>query len=344
MFFFLFQRRWRSVSALSMGGIALLYWRLRIAGSPSAFAAADNPASRDPSFLTRFYTFTYLPVFNFFLLLYPFHLSFDWSMDSIPRITTLLDPRNILTIIFYAILSKVTWRAIVKEFNKHQENSIKENKYYKKQNCKVKQKWSYNNKQYYRGPDCVERKSYHAPYKESTSSKKLMCPCNGCKHSLTEEHTSACRAINNNNTMMHHSTCVCPKLKAHTPHRYYVYYSPQIAMLISVAFMVLPFIPASNLLFYVGFVVAERVLYIPSVGLCLLLGLGAGTLTRGWRRNETRSRVFVFALLVALSAMCGYTLRRNQDWRDEETLFRSALHINPPKGKIFLILHGYILS
>ncbi|KAJ2950083.1 hypothetical protein O0L34_g11424 [Tuta absoluta] len=325
------KNQWRSVSALSMGGLTLLYWRLRLAGAPSAFAAADNPASRDASILTRFYTFSYLPVFNFFLLLYPLHLSFDWSMDSIPRITTIFDPRNIFTIIFYAILSKVTWRAIVKEFHKHQESSLKENKYYKKQNLKVKQKWSYSYKQYNRGPDCVERKSYYTPHKENSSSKKLMCPCNGCRHSLTEEHTSACRAVNNNNTMMHHSTCVCPKLKSQTPHTN-VYRSPQVALLVSIAFMVLPFVPASNLLFYVGFVVAERVLYIPSVGLCLLLGLGAGTLTQNWHRSESRSRMFMLALLVALSAMCGYTMKRNLDWRDEESLFRSALHINPPKA------------
>ena len=31
-----------------------------------------------------------------------------------------------------------------------------------------------------------------------------------------------------------------------------------------------PFIPATNLFFYVGFVVAERILYIPSIGFCLL--------------------------------------------------------------------------
>lgn len=38
--------------------------------------------------------------------------------------------------------------------------------------------------------------------------------------------------------------------------------------------MVLPFLPASNLFFPVGFVVAERVLYIPSMGFCLLVAYG----------------------------------------------------------------------
>lgn len=309
----------------------LLYWRLRLAGAPSAFASADNPTSRDPSLLTRFYTFTYLPVFNFFLLMYPFQLSFDWSMDSIPKITTIFDVRNLYSLVFYAVVSKVTWKALTYELIKQQE---KKEKYFKKNN-KIKQKWNYNCKHYNRRQDCSERKSI-IPHKENASFKRTMCPCNGCKHALTEEHTNMCRAVNNNNTMMHHSTCVCPithgKSKAQSTSKY-VYQSPQVAMLLFTAFMVLPFVPASNILFYVGFVVAERVLYIPSVGFCFLLGLGAGTLTRNWRRYEMRSRVFMLVLLTTLLAMSAATLRRNLDWRDEESLFKSALHINPPKGR-----------
>ena len=40
------------------------------------------------------------------------------------------------------------------------------------------------------------------------------------------------------------------------------------------ALLVLPFLPASNLFFPVGFVVAERVLYMPSMGFCLLVAHG----------------------------------------------------------------------
>ena len=42
---------------------------------------------------------------------------------------------------------------------------------------------------------------------------------------------------------------------------------------LSVGFMVAPFVPSSNLLFPVGFVVAERVLYMPSLGFCMLTSL-----------------------------------------------------------------------
>uniref|UniRef100_A0A673ZUF1 Transmembrane O-mannosyltransferase targeting cadherins 3 n=1 Tax=Salmo trutta TaxID=8032 RepID=A0A673ZUF1_SALTR len=42
----------------------------------------------------------------------------------------------------------------------------------------------------------------------------------------------------------------------------------------SLSLIVLPFIPASNLFFPVGFVVAERVLYVPSMGFCVLVAHG----------------------------------------------------------------------
>ena len=45
-------------------------------------------------------------------------------------------------------------------------------------------------------------------------------------------------------------------------------------LLMSLLLLVLPFLPATNLFFYVGFVVAERVLYIPSCGFCLLVAQG----------------------------------------------------------------------
>jgi len=45
-------------------------------------------------------------------------------------------------------------------------------------------------------------------------------------------------------------------------------------LLVGLCVMVLPFIPATNLFFYVGFVVAERILYIPSIGFCLLAAEG----------------------------------------------------------------------
>ena len=46
------------------------------------------------------------------------------------------------------------------------------------------------------------------------------------------------------------------------------------SVLFALIMTLLPFIPASNLLFPVGFVIAERILYLPSMGYCLLVAIG----------------------------------------------------------------------
>lgn len=115
---------------------------------------------------------------------------------------------------------------------------------------------------------------------------------------------------------------------------------------IALSMLVLPFIPATNLFFYVGFVVAERVLYIPSMGYCLLVALGYQLIDdRLLRRERQQSqhrpsvhpsiprlilRGSLVALLLIFSAR---TIVRNQDWLTEESLYRSGISINPPKGK-----------
>ena len=54
----------------------------------------------------------------------------------------------------------------------------------------------------------------------------------------------------------------------------------------SLAMLIVPFLPASNLFFRVGFVVAERILYLPSVGFCMLVTLGAVLVSSYWRNYK----------------------------------------------------------
>lgn len=107
------------------------------------------------------------------------------------------------------------------------------------------------------------------------------------------------------------------------------------AVAVSLGFLVLPFLPASNLFFYVGFVIAERILYLPSVGACLVVGAAVSGCYRIARRNgsRTRGRAVLLGTAILIGVMSAKTLVRNADWRDEESLYRSALHVNPPKGK-----------
>ena len=45
-------------------------------------------------------------------------------------------------------------------------------------------------------------------------------------------------------------------------------------MSLALLLLVVPFLPSCNLFFHVGFVVAERILYLPSMGFCLLVAIG----------------------------------------------------------------------
>ena len=58
-------------------------------------------------------------------------------------------------------------------------------------------------------------------------------------------------------------------------------------VLLSLSMMIIPFLPASNLFFPVGFVVAERILYIPSMGFCILVSLGISVLFRETAKEES---------------------------------------------------------
>lgn len=101
---------------------------------------------------------------------------------------------------------------------------------------------------------------------------------------------------------------------------------------LSLAIMSLPFLPATNLFFYVGFVIAERVLYIPSMGFCLLVATGARAVHVRLRSPWCRS--VLLCLCAALVLLNGVrTVCRNRDWSDEESLYKSGISVNPAKGE-----------
>jgi hypothetical protein len=93
------------------------------------------------------------------------------------------------------------------------------------------------------------------------------------------------------------------------------------SVIMSLSLLVFPFIPAANVLFYVGFVVAERVLYIPSAGFCMLIAIGTEKL---WTMASTRTsqKMIIASCVVVLLLFAVRTVHRNEDWENEESLYR----------------------
>lgn len=98
------------------------------------------------------------------------------------------------------------------------------------------------------------------------------------------------------------------------------------------AFMVLPFIPASNLFFPVGFVIAERVLYMPSMGFCILIAYGFHVLLE--RHHQHRKWLWLF-MCILIGSHAIKTYHRNLDWKTEYTIFMSGLRVNQRNAKLF---------
>ncbi|XP_038108368.1 protein O-mannosyl-transferase TMTC2 [Culex quinquefasciatus] len=464
------KHRFRSVSILALALGSILHVRLSLPRPAVLFSAADNPTAKTGSAWTRFLTFSYLPVFNFRLLLFPDVLSFDWGMEAIPRINSLFDAKNLATVGFYGALGAAVWvqgRTLVRQSVPSVNSSF--------------------------GRRLASKLALARVGQQDYSELGDSTTCGSCKHEYVGlRHTSQCRAVHNNNSMSS-IVCGCPYLSL-SPTALSSYLDEKVsssgygwhkrncwnrgfssdhlplstdssssrtssssssscsssssssassvsslsdepagatssplsssaAILVSISLLTLPFLPASNLLFYVGFVVAERILYLPSVGYCLLIGLGLGKLIDGQRSpasistgsgssrrakssksdsssfkyrvgssavsvassagqsakhhkaasfaglrksanshhssssssssnnsssansshisvrggdsdsyQRRKRQIILVAFGALLLAYCGKTWSRNLDWADEESLFRSAIGVNPPKA------------
>ncbi|NWR46598.1 TMTC1 protein, partial [Regulus satrapa] len=102
-------------------------------------------------------------------------------------------------------------------------------------------------------------------------------------------------------------------------------------VLVGLLFLVFPFIPASNLFFRVGFVVAERVLYMPSMGYCILFVHGLKKLST-WLNKWRITIPTLFALLLLLFSW--KTVKQNEIWLSRESLFSSGVKTLPHNAKV----------
>ncbi len=102
-------------------------------------------------------------------------------------------------------------------------------------------------------------------------------------------------------------------------------------LLLGVAAFALFLLPASNLLFPVGTLMAERLLYLPSFGACLIVGhLGADLGRRG-----KPALVATIGLMVALLGLgAARTITRIPAWNDNQTLALTDVKLQPRSAKL----------
>ncbi|XP_072256210.1 protein O-mannosyl-transferase TMTC1 [Pyxicephalus adspersus] len=111
-------------------------------------------------------------------------------------------------------------------------------------------------------------------------------------------------------------------------------------VLVGLLFLVFPFIPASNLFFRVGFVVAERVLYMPSMGFCILCVYGMKVL---YTRTCTRAfSALIFSFFLLLLLFSWKSVSQSECWRSREALFRSGVQTLPHNAKVHYNYANYL--
>ncbi len=104
-------------------------------------------------------------------------------------------------------------------------------------------------------------------------------------------------------------------------------------------------LPSSNLLLPAGIVVAERTLFLTSVGAMLLVGALAAAITDALRESAPRMRRWA----IAGSAACGAfvclgaarSMTRTPVWRDNETLFRQTAIDAPDSYRVHFLLGAW---
>lgn len=272
-------------TSLLITSALLLSLRFVLMGNKTPdFSNSDNPAANSDSLLTRTLTFLFLPTFNFWLLLCPTTLSFDWSMDAIPLLQSVLDWRNLISLIFYGGLGCLGFVAL------HKVNLENFNLMFVELNANYKGL----------GPE------YSRMHNGMTST-------NGTRKRIVHKSKHNVQLKERRNK---------PDTKTQPINADEQLYTPQDcqSFLVSMAILILPFIPACNLFFYVGFVVAERVLYIPSVGYCVMVAVGLELL---WRCcGSVGRKCIISCLCVVLVLFMVKTVKRNMDWKNGETLYR----------------------
>ena len=101
-----------------------------------------------------------------------------------------------------------------------------------------------------------------------------------------------------------------------------------------IAFFFATMAPTSNLVILIGPTMAERFLYLPSLGFAGCLVIAIDALCRRLAARYPWSRWLAFAAIAAICVAFGIrTFLRNFDWMDNVTLWTSAVQVSPASFK-----------
>jgi protein O-mannosyl-transferase len=110
-----------------------------------------------------------------------------------------------------------------------------------------------------------------------------------------------------------------------------------------IAFVCITLLPSSNFVLPAGIVLAERTLFLPSVGAMFIAATIVAVVAEHWTaaRSEIVRRAAVVAVVVVLAAGVWRSATRSMVWRDNDRLFRQAVVDSPDAYRAHYMLGAW---
>ena len=101
----------------------------------------------------------------------------------------------------------------------------------------------------------------------------------------------------------------------------------------AILFFFLTMAVVANIFMVIGSSMAERFMYMPSLGFCILLAVGLVTFLFKPEKNGKISNIGWIVTIVIVSLYSFKTITRNTDWKDNITLYRIDVHHSPNSAR-----------
>lgn len=210
----------------------------------------ENPIAYEPSRAVRALSVGHLHARYAALLLAPWHLSADYSYDCIPLLRSLSDPRNMLTLALYGALAAVVAagarpaaHAVAAALGPAPASSP----------CSM-----------IRASDDLSDRPKGSRRRPEQPAGFTAAPSAACSTTAAEAVPVDVRKRAGDTTLQ----------RATAAERDAV---ARWRLFVAVGLLAAPFVPASNVVLWVGTSLGERLLYLPSIGFCLLAGQLTGS-------------------------------------------------------------------
>lgn len=309
-------------------------WRLSKNGVTAApdLACEQNPGACEPQFLTRFVHFSFLWCFNFWIMLYPKRLSADWTGGSIPILK--LDGTH--TVHDFEELKDKVWDGQLEWWKLASE----------------------------RIPICcifwlALSVVLYFTIIEAIGDNNVTVNTNDINQNNAEndgeKNKDGSPNITKGGKKMPGSLSKKKKEGEKVPLMVEVLSSSQKqdrswrrTVLVSFFWMLLPFFLSSNIFVYVGFTVADRTLYLPSFGFCILLVEALvyvfSFITNDWpawpssrtstpKKTNQKSTIFFvplhFTSAVIIGLYCSKQQYYTKKWATTVDLWSESNRVNP---------------